>query len=104
MREYLACLQDEKHHLINSVHRLENIALEESFRQEAMEEVINRLLTRESFHVRDAVMETMREMIGERGHVTEDLSRLVEENEDTEDAEYRMAYDWLFSEEDVQEI
>lgn len=88
-------LQRHNRHLVRSIHRLESIAMEESFRVEAFEELLQRLLTRESFHVRDAVVTTVEELQREGDVATESMLEIVREHTAIEDEEVADTMAWL---------
>lgn len=97
-------LQQTKTHLIHSVHRLEAIALEESFRVEAYDELLQRLLTRESFHVRDSVIATVEELQREGDVATENMTEIIREHQTTESDEVADTIAWLETVEDMEDM
>ena len=91
----------EREQLITSIHRLEMIALEESYRQEALEEVVHRMINHTSPYVAANVIAVMQELSGQHDFVTDDIDRMLDEHglQREEDRTYRETYEWLFNDE-----
>lgn len=101
LKDQVANLLQQKQHLMNTVHRLESIALEESFRQESLEEVLHRLLQHDSVYVADTTADVMQQVAQDGQHVADDIDRLLEQHTDREDREFRANFEWLFDENQI---
>ena len=72
--------------------RTQQYVLELECRLEAMEEVVNRIVDRESLQMRDALVENMHAVVENGGYVTDDLERILEGIEAIEAQEQT---DWI---------